>query len=344
MSSDREVALAEKFSKDVEQIAKDLIVAFALKFKQEVPNLSCPILRWLDFRFRYVAPLPRPVVYSDKFPRGDLPRATREALNKFVKLAESGGDLNPYQGRGLTLRNDFSGANSESRTDLLWADYGIHHFHLSNVPIPTDRYYSLPADYLVFCLVGSNVVAVVDVLPHGEKQDFANPSLIKTVARSWPDYMGQHELKGLLCERELTQAETYQARINGLMLPIAVNGVMHMSPGGGLTSAATSFKVGMASDYLHECLRVLAADVSNENGNFRTPEIRALDVEPEFSLAGTPEGLCVYEKHTAIGFKLPMSESGAEDSPYQTIHSLVFPPWACEHLLKPIRGLDEPTR
>jgi len=334
MRSTREAALKVRFHRNVEQISTDLIAAYALRFEQKDSNLSNPISRWLDFRFRYIDPMPRPVIYSDRFPKSDLPRATREALSKLAALARSGGDLNPYQGRGLILRNDSSGDVSDKRTELLWADWGIHHFHLSNEPLPTDRYFSKPADYLAFCVIAANFLAVVDVLPHGNREQFANLTLIKTIARCWPDYIKRFEMKGITADRnERTQQEIHLLRASGMSAAIAINGASYISPGGGLTSACTSLKTGMAHIHLNKCLDALAADVSDDNGKFRTDEIRGLDVEPEFSLEASPEGLCVYEQRTSTGFKLPLPDTDTDDrSYYQTIHNLILPPWACKYL------------
>ncbi|MDO6386697.1 hypothetical protein [Uliginosibacterium sp. 31-12] len=335
MNNDRKSVLKQRFYNDVEEISKDLIAAYSLRFKQEVPELSQATMRWLDFRFRYVDPMPRPVVLSDRFPKSGLPRATRDALKQFVQRVESGGDLNPYQGKGLSLHNDFSGDKKGRRTDLLWAEWGIHHFHLSTDPLPHDEYFSPRADYLAFCLVGGNVLAVIDVLPHGTTSDFANPELIRTVARNWPDVMSPFELKGMMpTDRTWTQNEIHQLRAAGLIIPISLHNSMYMGPGGGLTSAATSLKVGKACDYLFDCLEVLAEEVADNNGLFRTPEIMALDVEPDFCLAITPAGLCVYESHVDLAFKLPLPEHDKKETVFQTIHNLVLPPWACQNLMK----------
>ena len=121
-----ETALADKFQRNIDDIATNLIGAFSLKFKQEVGNLSNPLLRWLDFRYRYIDPMPRPVVYSNKFPKQNLPKSARQGLKHIRRLIEKGKDINPYQGRGLMLRNDISGEKKDARTDLLWADWGTH--------------------------------------------------------------------------------------------------------------------------------------------------------------------------------------------------------------------------
>lgn len=325
--------LDSEFQRNIDSIATSLIAVFSLKFKQEVPNLSNPLLRWLDFRFRYIDLQPRHVVFSNKFPKRKLPINTKVALKNFAKLIKKGQDINPYQGRGLTLRNDISGERNEARTDLLWADWGIHHFHLSNAPIPADQYFSRPADYLAFCLVGGNLVAFIDVLRHPDKEGFANPELIKIVESNWPNYMKQFRINGIIPSREHTQAEIHTLRTGGVTPSLNINNVAYMSPGMGLTSASTPMKVTIAHDHVRVYVRDLAVSVCDPSGPFRTPEISNLSVSPSFSLIPTPSGLGVYESNTGHAFLLPIAKPNQKASTWGTIHDLVLPTWACESLV-----------
>ncbi len=325
--------LVAEFQRNVDAIATELICAFSLKFKQEVVNLSDPLMRWLDFRYRYVDPQPRQVVFSKKFPKRNLPTSTKTALENVVRLIKKGGDINPYQGRGLTLRNDISGERNETRTDLLWADWGIHHFHLSNELIPSDRYYSRSADYLAFCLVGGNLVAFIDVLPHPDKEGFANPKLIHTVASNWPDYMKQFRLNGITPNHKYTQAEIHTLRTNGTASILNINGAAYMGPGMGVTTASTPTKITIGYNHVREYTRNLAALVCEPEGAFRTPEIADLSVPPNFSITPTPAGLSVYESQTGCAFLLPSAKPSRKAGVLETFHELVLPPWACKSLV-----------
>lgn len=333
MTSLSENELVAEFQRNIDTIATALICAFSLKFKQEVVNLSDPLMRWLDFRYRYVDPQPRQVVFSKKFPKRNLPTSTKTALENVVRLIKKGGDINPYQGRGLTLRNDISGERNETRTDLLWADWGIHHFHLSNKPIPSSQYYSRPADFLAFCLVGGNLVAFIDVLPHPDKEGFANPELIHTVASNWPDYMKQFRVNGIASNHKYTQAEIHTLRTNGVAPCLNINGVVYMCLGMGISSASTPMKITVACDHVREYAGYLAALVCEPEGPFRTPEISDLSVPPNFSITPTPSGLSVYESQTGCAFLLPSTKPNRKAGILETFHDLVLPPWACKSLV-----------
>lgn len=325
--------LEAEFQRNIDLLSASLIEVFSLKFKQEVPNLSNPLMRWLDFRLRYVDPQPRQIVLSNKFPKRGLPQNAKSAFKNLCKLIKTGGDINPYQGRGLILRNDFSGERHDARTDLLWADWGIYHFHLSNEPIPNGQYFSRSADYLAFGLVGGNLIAFIDVLRHPSKEGFANPELIETVAKNWPKYMDQFKLNGIAPSRKHTQAEIHTLRSNGCSPSLTINNTAFMGPGMGLTSAATPTKVTLTSDRVREFARGLALAVCDPNGAFRTEEITKLEVPPAFSLAPTEYGLVVYETNTKHAFRLPEAAPYKAPTPMEAFHDLVLPTWACRALI-----------
>lgn len=325
--------LETEFQRNIDALSLSLIKVFSLKFKQEVPNLSNPLMRWLDFRLRYIDPQPRQIILSNKFPKRGMPQNTKSAFKKICKLIEAGRDINPYQGRGLILRNDFSGERHDARTDLLWADWDIYHLHLSNEPIPPNQYFSRPADYLAFCLVGGNLIAFIDILRHPSKEGFANPELIETVAQNWPRYMDQFQLHGISPSRGHTQDEIHTLRSNGCTPSLTINNTAYIGPGMGITSAATPTKVTLTADRVRAFARDLAVAVQDPSGSFRTETITALEEQAEFSLAPTAHGLVVYEAKSQHAFHLPESQPYKAPTPMEAFHDLLLPKWACQALV-----------
>lgn len=328
-------SLTRVFRDNVDTLVSSLIVGYGLRFKQDVPHLSSPLMRWLDFRYRYIDPIPRPVVWSNQFParRAALPNDVNAALEKITAMMIAGENLNRYQGRGLTLRNDSSGDNRVTRTDLLWADWGIHHLHLSNDPLPDDQFFSRPADYLLFCLIGGNVVAIIDVLRHPDKEGFSNPELMRTVASSWPDYMKRFRLNGVLAGEARTQAELHALRSAGVLSPYVIDGAAYLPPGGGITTASTPTQLTHGYDRIQATIRALASAVADPGGSFRTRQISELRMPPDFSLAPTPRGLAVYESRTGHAFELPLARPCEKASDLGIFHDLVLPVWALEAII-----------
>lgn len=325
--------LYKRFGENIDALIERLMQIFELTHTQEIEHLSDPLLRWLDFRLRYVDPMPRPIALSNKFPKLDLPEEANTALNSFCKKIREGADINPYQGRGLTKRNDFSGQKREARTDLLWADWGIHHFHLSDKPLPKDRYFSYPADFLAFCIVGANVVAIIDVLPHPDKAGFGNPELIQTVASSWPAYIEQFKMHGIPAGGDgYSEAEIHELRSAGIAAPISLNGHLYIGPGLGISSASTSMRVTVTADRLREALRELVSAVCDSSGPFRPTRTASSD-PLNFTIAATPRGLAVFEESSQYAFLLPRpNPDGARDN-FAYLHDLLLPDWALHALI-----------
>jgi hypothetical protein len=96
-----------KFCSDVESLAVSLIEKFGLCYKKEVSNLNNALLRWLDFRLRFVDPRPRKIMLSKAFPKM-LPKGIQKVADRFFDMIEAGADINPYQGKGLILHHDTS--------------------------------------------------------------------------------------------------------------------------------------------------------------------------------------------------------------------------------------------
>lgn len=298
-------------------------------------------MRWVDFRLRYIDPGPREIAWSDKFPKRSLPLETRRALGAFVDRVWDGHDLNPYQGRGLSLRHDVSGARKQNRTDMLWAEWGIHHFHLSPDPIPEGQYFSRPADYLAFCLVFGNVVAVVDVLPHPDLEGFSNPDLMRTIAASWPEILEPFRLRGVKADRtDQTQQGIHARRAAGFTTGFVLDEKVYMGLGRGITSAGTSLHVGQATDELRDIVDALAKEVADENGGYRSPEIDALEDAVDFCLGVTPLGLAVIEQLTNQGFLLPSRTKLDESDGRVVLTDLLLPSWA----LKSLQDCNEKER
>lgn len=328
---------ATRFDSDLEDLAAAFVDKFRLKFNKERPNLSSPLLRWLDFRHRYVDPFPRPVVLSDKFPIANLPDDAKKGLQQLVERFEQGANVNPYQGRGLILRNDTSGETRHARTDLLFADWGVLHFHLTTKPIRAGRFFSAAADYLAFCLVGGNGVAFLDVLPHSDKLGFANVDLFDTMARNWPEFIDQFKIRGQILPsgEPLTTTQVREFREGGVGTFYSFNGSLYGSPGGGVTSASTPIRLTKACDHIVHLVRTLAAAVDDPAGQFRTHSAVAAVANPEFRLGVGSSGLCVVETVSKTDFLLPKAMPNTELSWMQILNDGFAPTWAAEELCPP---------
>lgn len=192
-----EKQLEVRFHSDIHKIATNLIQEYGLRYKGEADYLSEPLLRWQDFVFRYIASKPRAIVESNKFPMA-LDAETQKNLEHLKFLIINGTYLNPYQSKGLILHNDTSLKKRQLRTDLLWADWGIHHLHLSPKPTTVTKYFSDRSKWLLFCIVGDDFIGLIDIMNHDDPELYSNPDLMRTVSESWPRIMGKYRMNSIL--------------------------------------------------------------------------------------------------------------------------------------------------
>lgn len=326
-----------RFYRNLEKIVTDLLSAYRLEFKQEVPHLSRPLDRWIDFRLRYIDPIPRQIFASNNFPK-KLPMAVAKGLGILEKLIMEGTDVNPYQSKGLIRFNDVSGKRREKRTDLLWADWGITHLHITDEPIGAGEYFSNRKcsngeSWLLFCIFVGNTVGLIDVRSHEDEYVFSDQDLISTVKESWPDYLERFQLKGVVASREnFTSAEISSLRANGITCPIQIGDDVYM-PGMGISSASTSVLVTTKADQVLDWVDSLAVLVDDETGQFQT-EVRRLGIDnPKFELCLTARGLAIFEPKANIAFTFSKKIDDESSVYFSRMVDLICPEWALKVLM-----------
>lgn len=326
IAHDLESRTARKFAEDLRNLAGELVKAHCLKYSQEVSHLSDPLLRWMDFTSRYIAPRPREVVLSSLFPKR-LPDDISVALSRLVDRFDAGLDVNRFQSRGLTERNDVSSGRRQQRSDLLWADWGIHHLHLAADDALVGAGYSPRSDWLLFCKVLDDQVALVDVRRHGQSESFADPELVRQMFKDWPAFMSQFELRGILPARNQTDASKIRMlRNSGINGPLEHDGKVYMAPGGGVTSASTPTRLTTAADNICMRVRSLAKLVADPTGQIEQ-DLRARRVATrDFCMCITPQGVSVLEEQSLVAFTLPRS-NGDRSNWLGYLHDQLLPTW-----------------
>jgi hypothetical protein len=129
------------------------------------------------------------------------------------------------------MRSDSSGKNRNERTDLLWADWGIHHLHVAEKQEGGQAYFSCRGDFLLFAMFGQDFALFVDVQPHstdpehGDPSRFAREDLIRVVARNWPPIVEPFQLRGVLVsERQISDVDRKLLRKSGIDAPLVIDG------------------------------------------------------------------------------------------------------------------------
>lgn len=331
--NDNEKKLSSMFFSDLDEIASDFIRCFGLKYTAEIGNLSEPLLRWIDFRLRYIYPKPRKVYLSTAFPK-KMSESTKNALVHVIQMIQNGEDINPFQGAGLILHHDTSGRKRQQRTDLLWADWGIIHLHLKDKPIPSGQYFSERSEWLLFAFAGEGFIALIDIRHHDEENLFENHELIEIVAESWPELM-KGEDKGVAVpapEDSLSSGERALCRKSGVQSLLTIGGKVCMGLGMGVTTASTAMRVTLTMDNIRRYAREFARVVSAHDSEFQSDICANKINAPEFKLCITPRGMAVYEAHLDKAWLLPKKVPNSGFNYLAELNELVAPEWAIKQI------------
>lgn len=323
-----------QFRNDIELITLNLIHHFGLNYTAHEDIHNEPLIRWLDFRLRYITPQPRKVFFSNKFSK-KFSKDIEISLKHLESLFLKGEDINPYQGGGLFLHHDTNRAKKKNRTDLLWADWNIHHLHVSNI-IAEGEYFANRSSWLLFCIVTDHSVGFIDIKAH-KGCDFADRSLLETVYQNWPDYMEKYRLKGIISKSyAYSSEEIKKLRKAGIDSLITINNEVYLGPGLGVTSASTSTRVSLIKNnclsYLAELARIIV-DPKHSFLNYLPP----LNViNPKLRINITPKGVALYESTSRSAWTLPRMHSRQMGFLAQLgeLHDTIMPEWALSSFLK----------
>jgi hypothetical protein len=182
-------------------------------------DIDRAFLDWLHFRARRIPCRPRQVIISRQV---QSKLAAYPAIDRIRSALRHGDEVSAWLSRKL-----ISGARSP-RSDMMFNDWQITHFHLSRV-FSEPNMISGTRD-LLFAHVTSQCVTFLDVRPHNvwAAQDF-----LRILLQTRPDAMDRMEVKGALPPyKSYTDDELLQARMGGVSVPIiAIDGRPFMLPG-----------------------------------------------------------------------------------------------------------------
>ncbi|WP_448096292.1 hypothetical protein [Luteibacter yeojuensis] len=217
---------------------------------------------------------------------------------------------------------------------MLYADWGILHFHLPGEPIPESQYFSKPSDWLVFCWVAEGKVAVIDVRPHGDRSAFADPELLATAFRSWPEWAERYRVRGLTADAIATQAEIHTLREAGGNRFFTFNGALYQGPGDGLMAAGIPLRVVRACDWVRACIDQIAVELADPAGQYRSYPSVCAEGHPRFDLRLHDGGLGLFEAQSKTFFRAEPCTIDRHRQALLGLSDLILPSWA----LSPVRA------
>lgn len=328
---------AEQFETDIEELAHDLVRAYGLTYTATGTTADdMAMYRWMDYRLRHISQEPRLIKKSSRFPVSNLPAKINDALSAIEARFASGEDVNPYLSK-TTIRNDVSSSKKQRRTDGLWADWRIHHLHLTNIPIAPGERFSERSDWLLFVMVYEDAVAFIDVRSHNERDLWTQDDLLKEFIDSWPEQAEPYRVKGMrVVSGPKSSDDIKQLRNAGITTVVEHNGEHYFGPGGGVTSAVTSTVVTRACIDVLRNTRQLALWLDTPDNPIRL-ELNQLGIaHPEFVLAISPSsGLAIAERNKPdLAWALPEFNAQGRRTSFGTVQQTLIPAWSIPKLIR----------
>jgi len=220
-------------------------------------RLGSLIIRWLNWRDRFIAVRPRSVHESKEL------LASLEATTYATEMAtikseiEAGADLSlrlsnrvntPYV---ATTSQD--ALHQRADLDLLLSDWGIHHLHL--VPAPAR------SGSLLFGVFRPDDAYLLLILDHTAWTDI---SLVEVVVRNWSsEGLVLGPINGLALSHAISGSDRKKFRQAGVATPVQVDGRLYLPRG--LTTGGTSVDTTQRSNVIVWTLRQLRDELAQDH-------------------------------------------------------------------------------
>ena len=218
-------------------VSVNLIHDMAELFRDRLISTGCPtdevmninddvrLIRLYSGRYRrLVQPVTRAINRSSRFV---CPPRHSKAVADIENVISQGCLLTPYLSKRIK-RLDYD--------DLLLNDWRIHHLHLGTA-IGPDGFVSRTADLLFVYFEYTNAY-LIEIRGHS---DFACQELLQIVHENWPNLLTKYRMNGTVVPR-LSGADIKKLRNAGVQPLISMSdGTTYAPPGGGITTAGTSF-------------------------------------------------------------------------------------------------------
>ena len=137
--------------------------------------------------------------------------------------------------------------------DLLFSDWGIHHFHLGP-DLDAKGKKVLRSERVLFAYLTNTDAYFIDVLPH-KKADggiaWADKEILEKLDSEWPDVLARFELRGVMLPAKSdspSSAEIHSLRQTGVNPMLTINNKVYLGPGMGIATDRSSTRAVRLSD------------------------------------------------------------------------------------------------
>jgi len=188
------------------------------------------------WRGRFIQPLPRTVHCSEEFIKSPKRRAHFAALEVIETKTATGEDLNAHLSTRVSRPVGGEPSKPPSKRadrDLLLAEWGIHHLHLS-AEMRKDGFTNRTRDVL-FAAFREADAYLLGIFDHPQHENWAAEKIFAVMVRNWPDaglVLGSDVVIGL--SQEYSDEDRLQLRKAGMNSALKVDGKVYSPSGGGV--------------------------------------------------------------------------------------------------------------
>lgn len=248
------------------------------------------VLDWMHYRARLIPCRPRQVLVS---PRLQAKSLCYPAVDQIRLAFEVGGEVSPW------LSNSIRTHKRSPKSDLMFSDWQISHFHLGNIIEPGNRIRRTRD--LLFAHVKADRVVFLDVQPHGS---WTMEDLLRILHEVSPAELP--ELKGILPPRDssLTDQERSNLRRNRYTTPVVMNGKVFAAPGLGQTTSHHAMRLSLRCTHLTKLLDQLRAALTKNQMPWQIQGqlVGSIGVPIRLGLKLDAGCLVIYEKMRGLEF------------------------------------------
>lgn len=194
-------------------------------------SLRALLGEYRTWRGRFIAPQPRTVHDSAELKASPKAQEHARALAAIRQKIERGGDLTGHLSNRVCQPFENVAAPLQHRTDrdLLLADWGIHHLHLSA---------KARADDVLLAAFTDEDAYLIGIWPHPERANWAAEEIFAVIVRNWPSAGLVHASRsGLRLKQKYSDDDRRQLREAGLSIAMEIDGTMYVPGPLGLSSA-----------------------------------------------------------------------------------------------------------
>jgi hypothetical protein len=219
-------------------------------------DLGNLLITYGTWRSRLIPASPRDCHISTELAAGAQAVQHRAGLDVIVAKIEAGDDLTPHLSRAVTVGHQ-AGAGTTKLTrrkdrDLLVADWGLHHLHLSE-KIETDGFVERGDDLLIAAFTPTDGY-LIGIFPHGS---WALKELLAVIVHNWPDAGLMLKADYVLAmETEYSDEERLELRSAGIATPmVTIDGKVWAAAALGQTAAGTPSRATQRSNVVMHTFR-----------------------------------------------------------------------------------------